>query len=250
MFVESFEDREIDERLPAVALKLPKSPAEIALCGALYIQFVRLEAPKQRLQHRPLARSDRAVIDEPSRARGGEGHREPFSFDQCARRFILGKTGHSGDVDVKVIDVGAARWRIGAEVQRFGGKQRVEGVDAERHRGVGPGSAGKPCKVGEVAHCPILSAAQAIELARQAPVAGTRTKLGREVTASRGNDEAEPRCNTAGVELKPVITKRQPRWQCHGDPLYLSAGGCCQSTGALLPAFEAAHPGDFSTAIW
>src|SRR5208282_585966 len=84
----------------------------------------------------------------------------------------------------------------------------------------------------------------------QAPVAGTRTKLGREVTASRGNDEAEPRCNTAGVELKPVITKRQPRWQCHGDPLYLSAGGCCQSTGALLPAFEAAHPGDFSRAIW
>jgi hypothetical protein len=93
MFVECFEDREIDERLPAVALKLPKSPAEIALCGALGSQFVHLEAPEQRLQHGLLARSDRAVIDEPSRARGGEGHREPFSFDRCARRFIFRKAG-------------------------------------------------------------------------------------------------------------------------------------------------------------
>src|SRR6516165_8639312 len=187
MFVECFEDREVDERLPA-ALKLPKSLAEIALCGAFCIQFVRLKAPKQRLKHRPLPRSERTVIDEPSRARGAEGHREPFSFDQCARRFILGKAGHGGYVDVKVINVGATRWRIRTEVQRFGGKQRVEGVDAERHRGVGPGSAGKPCQVGEVAYCPISSAAQAIELARQAPVAGARTKLGREVTASRDND--------------------------------------------------------------
>jgi len=69
------------------------------------------------------------------------------------------------------------------------------------------------------------------------------------VTASRGNDEAEPRCNTAGVEVKPVITKWQPRWQCQGDSLRLLAGGCRQSTGAFLPTFEADHPRDFSTAI-
>jgi hypothetical protein len=70
------------------------------------------------------------------------------------------------------------------------------------------------------------------------------------VTARGGNDEAEPRCNTAGVEVKPVITKRQPRWQWHGDPLCLSAGGRFQPAGAFLPTFEAADPGDFSTAIW
>src|SRR6516162_10732886 len=108
VLMECFEDREILKRLSAVALKVTESAAEAALCGALCAQLVHLEAPEQCLQHRPLALGDRAVIDEPGGARVGEGHRELFSIDQSAHRFILGKSRHRGHVDVKVIDVAAA----------------------------------------------------------------------------------------------------------------------------------------------
>src|SRR6516164_1363702 len=125
MFVECFEDCKICKRLSAVALKVTESAAEAALCGALCAQLAHLEASEQRLQHRSLALGDRAVIDEPGGARIGEGHRERFPIDQSAYRLILGKTGYRGHVDVKVIDVAAARWRVGTRMQRLGGKQRV-----------------------------------------------------------------------------------------------------------------------------
>src|SRR6516162_6308887 len=125
VLMECFEDREILKRLSAVALKVTESAAEAALCGALCAQLAHLEASEQRLQYRSLALGDRAVIDEPGGARIGKGHRERFPIDQSVHRLILGKTGYRGHVDVKVINVAAARWGIGTEVQRLSGKQRV-----------------------------------------------------------------------------------------------------------------------------
>src|SRR6516225_7378584 len=125
MLMECFEDRKMCKRWSAVPLKVTESPAETALCGALCAQLAHLEASEQRLQYRSLALGDRAVIDEPGGARIGKGHRERFPIDQSVHRLILGKTGYRGHVDVKVINVAAARWRVGTRMLRLGGKQRV-----------------------------------------------------------------------------------------------------------------------------
>src|SRR6516164_7011646 len=108
MFVERFEYRKIGKRSSAGSLKVAEGRAEMALGTTGRIQFTHLEAAKQRLEHRPLASGDRGIIDEPSRARGGEGRREPTPSDQLAHRFILGKAGHGGDVDIKKIEPAAA----------------------------------------------------------------------------------------------------------------------------------------------
>ena len=77
-------------------------------------------------------------------------------------------------------------------MQRLGREQRVEGINSERRGAAGPGSAGEPCQIGEVAHAPIARTAQTVELAGQAPAAGTPRKLFWEVATGGGNDQAEP----------------------------------------------------------
>ena len=96
---------------------------------------------------------------------------EPFAADQRLDGLVLGKARHCGRVDIEIIEPAAARWRIRAEMQRLGGKARVQRVDAEDRGAAGAGGGGNFRQIGEIAHPPVVGAAQAIELASEAPAA-------------------------------------------------------------------------------
>src|SRR5437764_14950990 len=108
---------------------------------------------------------------------------EPMSPEQLAYCLVLGKAGNCGHVNVKIIELAAARRRIGADMPRLGGEQRVQRIDADHGRGATSRDTGEHCEIGEISDAPIPLAAQPVKLTAQAPAARTRPQLRAEVGA-------------------------------------------------------------------
>ncbi len=209
MFVQRFEDRKRGQRLAAILLKHPKRIAERTARTAIRPELLRPKAPEQRFQHRALDCRDGGIIDKV----GGSGRGNRFGRRQRPYRRILGKAGHSGHVDVEVIEKGAARRRIGAQVPRLGGKQRVQRIDPDCRGAKRRRIAAEPREVGEIADSPIPAAAQTIELSSQAPAAHARLQFRMEIAGGGSDDQTDLRLSAAGSERQAVIAERERRRQ-------------------------------------
>src|SRR5438105_14029053 len=109
---------------------------------------------------------------------------EPMSPEQLAYCLVLRKAGNCGHVDVKIIELAAARRRVGADMPRLGGEQRVQRINADHRSGARPRGAGQPREIAEISDAPIPLAAQTIKLTTQPPGARAGPEPGGKVTAS------------------------------------------------------------------
>ncbi len=246
MLVQRLEHAKIGECPPAILLKSAKALAKPAPRGPVIAQIERLETAPQRLHDRPLAGSDRAVVDQLGRARGPSRGAEPVALDQTLRGRVLGKARGGRGVDVKIIEPGPARRRIGAEMQRLGRKPRVQRVDAQDRGAIISSLEGERGEIGKVAHSPIVFAAQPVELTGQPPAARPGSELWRQIAAGGGHDQVELCRDAAGLERQPMIAGRQSRRQRNGGPPALGRGVDRHPAGALAAVFEAAGPGDLA----
>ena len=92
---------------------------------------------------------------------------------------------------------------------RLAREQRVQWIDADRRRTELPRRRAKPGEVGEIAHAPAASAAQAVELRGQPPAARARLQLRRQIARGRRHRDRGRRRRAAGREIEPVIAERR-----------------------------------------
>src|SRR5580704_17662449 len=114
---------------------------------------------------------------------------EPLATHQLPYRLVLGKAGNCRHVDVKIVELAAARRRIGADMPRLGGEQRVQRIYADYRSGATSRGACERREIGEISDAPIPLAAQTVKLTAQPPAARTRPELSRKVTAIRRDDK-------------------------------------------------------------
>ena len=131
-------------------------------------------------------------------------------------------------------------------MQRLGREPRMQRVDPE-HRGTArAGGGGDRGKTAEVAHAPIIGAAQPIKLAGQTPAARARLELRRQMAAGGGDDQLELRRLAPSLERQLVITQGQSRRQRQCAAPRRRSVLDSRAAGALRAVFEAARPGDFA----
>src|SRR5947208_13802973 len=144
---------------------------------------------------------------------------KPLAGHQLAYRRVLGKAGYCTHVDVKIVELAAARRRIGADMPRLGGEQRVQRVDADHRPGATSRDTGEHCEIGEISDAPIPLAAQPVKLTAQAPAARTRPELGGKVAAIRRDDQIGTSVDAVSLDLKAVIAERQTTRQGYCEAL-------------------------------
>src|SRR5215467_8235413 len=215
VLMQRLEYREVSEGLPAASLELAELLPEVSFGSPLCSEVARLETAKQGLQHSPFARCDRAVIDERSRAGGPMGRPEPLLLHQAVCGVVIGKAGYRRRVYVEIIKLAAARWRIGTDMLRLGGEQRMQRIDADDRSAILPRGAGERRKIAKVSDPPVVPATQTIELATQAPAARSRPELCWQIAPIRRDDQIDACRNVAGLELQTVIAERQTSRQRH-----------------------------------
>ena len=132
VLVQRFEHGKIGERLLRALLEFPESLSCDAVRGPVRAELHRLKTAKQRFQHGPLAGGDGAIVDKLGRPSCPVGRPKPLARHQLAYRLVLGKAGNCRHVYVKIVELTAARRRIGAYMPRLGGEQRVQRIDADR----------------------------------------------------------------------------------------------------------------------
>src|SRR5271169_6811479 len=113
---------------------------------------------------------------------------EPLAAHQLAYRLVLGKAGNCRHVDVNIIELAAARRRIGADMPRLGGEQRVQRVDADHRSSATSRGTGERREIGEIPDPPIALAPQTVKLTAQPPAVRARPEL-RGKVAAIGRDD-------------------------------------------------------------
>src|SRR5580693_106731 len=167
---------------------------------------------------------------------------EPLATHQLPYRLVLGKAGNCRHVDVKIIELAAARRRIGADMPRLGGEQRVQRIDPDHRRGATSRGTSEHREIGEITDPPIPLAAQAVKLTAQPPAARARPEPGGKVAAIRCDDQIGTGVDALSLDLEAVIPERQTARQDYCEPLQTRAGIHGHLTRALVAICEMAAP--------